>query len=257
MSAAPPSSRHPNSADGAAARRTNPGGSTAPMVERTSEPQATGAEAGDAAEDPGRPAKAGAKAQFDKKTIALVYDFDGTLSPRPCRSTPSCPRSARTPKAFWAEANRAREGARRRPPHHLHASAVQEGQGEGRPHRPRRPRAPGRNVELFAGVEDWFDAIGDYVKLRAESHGVSLRHYLISSGLTEIIEGTPIYKRFHNVFASRILVRRLRRALSPSASSPTPARRSTCSASTRASRTSARTSTSTCRRRRGPSHSPT
>ena len=29
-----------------------------------------------------------------------------------------------------------------------------------------------------------------------------LRHYLISSGLTEIIEGTSIYKRFHNVFAS-------------------------------------------------------
>ena len=62
--------------------------------------------------------------------------------------------------------------------------------------------AQGRNVELYAGVEDWFDALGDYVKLRAESHGVGLRHYLISSGLTEIIEGTRIYKRFHNVVAS-------------------------------------------------------
>ena len=34
------------------------------------------------------------------------------------------------------------------------------------------------------------------------SQGVTLRHYLVSSGLTEIIEGTRIYKRFHNVFAS-------------------------------------------------------
>ena len=31
---------------------------------------------------------------------------------------------------------------------------------------------------------------------------MQLRHYLISSGLTEIVEGTSIYKRFHNVFAS-------------------------------------------------------
>ena len=62
--------------------------------------------------------------------------------------------------------------------------------------------AQGKTVELYAGVEDWFDAIGGYVKLRAETHGISLRHYLVSSGLTEIIEGTRIYKRFHNVFAS-------------------------------------------------------
>ena len=53
------------------------------MVERTSEPQAGGADAADAADEAGRPAKAGGKAQFDRKTIALVYDFDGTLSPKP------------------------------------------------------------------------------------------------------------------------------------------------------------------------------
>jgi hypothetical protein len=62
--------------------------------------------------------------------------------------------------------------------------------------------AQGRDVELYAGVEEWFDQIADYVKLRAESHGVALRHYLVSSGLTEIIEGTRIYRHFHNVFAS-------------------------------------------------------
>lgn len=62
--------------------------------------------------------------------------------------------------------------------------------------------AQGKRVELFPGVEDWFDAIADYIKLRSESHGVTLRHYVISAGLTEIIEGTSIYKRFHNVFAS-------------------------------------------------------
>jgi hypothetical protein len=60
----------------------------------------------------------------------------------------------------------------------------------------------GAEVELYAGVEEWFDAIEEYVKIRAESHGVTLKHYLVSSGLAEIIEGTRIYPRFTNVFAS-------------------------------------------------------
>ncbi|MCZ7595468.1 MAG: hypothetical protein M5U16_11615 [Hyphomicrobium sp.] len=116
--------------------------------------------------------------------------------------------------------------------------------------------AQGKRVELFPGVEEWFDAIGKYVKLRAETHGIALRHYVVSAGLTEIIEGTRIFKRFHNVFASEFWFEAYELPF-PSASSPTPARRSTCSASTRASRTCASASTSTWTRRRGPSRSPT
>ena len=62
--------------------------------------------------------------------------------------------------------------------------------------------AQGRDVELFPGVIEWFDEIASYIELATESQGVTLKHYLISSGLTEIIEGTPIYERFDNVFAS-------------------------------------------------------
>ena len=60
----------------------------------------------------------------------------------------------------------------------------------------------GAAVELFEGVIEWFDQIAAYVALRSESEGVTLRHYLVSSGLAEIIEGTPIRRHFHNVFAS-------------------------------------------------------
>ena len=41
-----------------------------------------------------------------------------------------------------------------------------------------------------------------YVKEKSAGNGVTLKHYLVSSGLTEIIEGTRIYKNFANVFAS-------------------------------------------------------
>jgi hypothetical protein len=152
---------------------------------------------------PARAAAAGTPAaKFDKKTIALVYDFDGTLSPRPMQEYAFLPQIGADPAAFWAESNAlAREG--HADPlitymHLLYKKAKEKGVRIDR----RDLVAQGRHVELFPGVEKWFDAIGDYVKGHAQSHGVTLRHYLVSSGLSEIVEGTSIYKRFHNVFAS-------------------------------------------------------
>ena len=62
--------------------------------------------------------------------------------------------------------------------------------------------AQGREVALFPGVIVWFDSINAYIAEHSAGEGVELRHYLISSCLTEIIEGTAIFDRFHNVFAS-------------------------------------------------------
>jgi hypothetical protein len=141
-------------------------------------------------------------AKFDKKTIALVYDFDGTLSPRPMQEYAFLPKIGADPGAFWAESNALarRQGA---DPlitymHLLYKKAKEQGVRIDR----RDLVAQGRHVALFPGVTEWFDAIGGYVKGHAQSHGVNLRHYLISSGLSEIVEGTSIYRRFHNVFAS-------------------------------------------------------
>lgn len=151
--------------------------------------------------EPGKPRER-AKAVFDKKTIALVYDFDGTLSPRPMQDYAFLPQIGQDAAAFWKESNELarKEGADGLITymHLLYKKAKAKGVRIDRADLV----AQGRNVELFAGVEEWFDEIAGYVKLRAETHGVSLRHYLVSSGLTEIIEGTRIYKRFHNVFAS-------------------------------------------------------
>jgi hypothetical protein len=168
------------------------------MAERISKDEEQGEEMSRA------PAKSRApsKAAFDKKTIALVYDFDGTLSPRPMQDYAFLPQIGEDASAFWKESNRLakEQGADHLITymHLLYKKAKTKGVRIDRDDLV----AQGANVELFPGVESWFDEIGAYVKLRSESHGVSLRHYLVSSGLTEIIEGTKIYKRFHNVFAS-------------------------------------------------------
>jgi hypothetical protein len=150
----------------------------------------------------GRRRAPAAKAQYDKKTIALVYDFDGTLSPRPMQEYAFLPKIGVDPVAFWAESNRlAREHGADPLITYMHLLYKKAKAKDVRIDRADLV-AQGRHVELFPGVEAWFDTIGAYVKSHAQSQGVALRHYLISSGLSEIIEGTAIYKRFHNVFAS-------------------------------------------------------
>jgi len=139
---------------------------------------------------------------FEKRTIALVYDFDGTLSPRPMQEYAFLPQIGEDPKAFWAESNRIARQEKADPlityMHLLYRKAKAKGVRIDRSDLV----AQGRAVEFFPGVEEWFDEISGYIKIRAESHGVTIRHYLVSSGLSEIIEGTSIRHKFHNVFAS-------------------------------------------------------
>jgi phosphoserine phosphatase len=136
--------------------------------------------------------------RFDRKTIALVYDFDGTLSPRPMQEYAFLPKIGADARAFWEESNALAKRERADPlityMHLMYRKAQAKGVRIDR----KDLVAQGRQVEFYPGVEGWFDAIAAYVK----SHGVHLRHYLVSSGLTEIVEGTSIYRRFHNVFAS-------------------------------------------------------
>ncbi len=143
-----------------------------------------------------------AKPAYEKRTIALVYDFDGTLCPRPMQEYAFLPKIGVDAAAFWKESNKIalEQGA---DPlitymHLLYKKAKAAGIRIDR----EDLVAQGRQVELFPGVMTWFDEIDAYVHAHEQAENVGVRHYLISSGLAEIIEGTPIYKRFHNVFAS-------------------------------------------------------
>ena len=139
---------------------------------------------------------------YPKKTIALVYDFDGTLSPKPMQEYSFLPQLGIDPKAFWAECGQLAREHRADPlityMHLMYKKARAQGLAVDRA----ALVAQGAAVELYDGVREWFGEIAAYVALRAETPGIELRHYLISAGLTEIIEGTAIYPHFHNVFAS-------------------------------------------------------
>jgi hypothetical protein len=143
-----------------------------------------------------------AKRAFGKKTIALIYDFDGTLSPKPMQEYAFLPKIGEDPAEFWAESNRiAREQGADvliTYMHLMYKKAKAKGVRIDRDDLVKQ----GRDITFYPGVETWFDEIARYAAQKSAGHGVTLRHYLISSGLTEMVEGTSIYSKFHNVFAS-------------------------------------------------------
>ncbi len=56
----------------------------------------------------------------------------------------------------------------------------------------------GKDIKLYNGVLDWFERITNYGK----EMGLDIEHYIVSSGNKEIIEGTPIAKYFKRIYAS-------------------------------------------------------
>jgi hypothetical protein len=138
---------------------------------------------------------------FKQDTIALVYDFDGTLSPQPMQEYTVLPKIDIPPHEFWAEVSKQTIEYGEEPMltymRLLLEKAEQKTVHIGRD----EFKKLGKHVQYFPGVETWFDRMNLFV----ESEGVGqikLRHYIISAGLCEILEGVTIKKYFANIFAS-------------------------------------------------------
>lgn len=132
-----------------------------------------------------------------KPIIAFMYDFDRTLSPKDMQEYAFIPGLGMEASEFWAECTKTTAK------HHmdpiLSYMYVMLDRSEGKLLVTRDSlRALGTHVKLFKGVSTWFSRINEY----AESKGLIPEHYIISSGLKEIIEGTSIAKEFKEIYAA-------------------------------------------------------
>lgn len=133
----------------------------------------------------------------EKPILALMYDFDKTLSPKDMQEYAFIPSIKMTPSDFWAECGKTM--SENNMDQILAYMYVMFKKAKGKILFTRETlQALGKDVVLFNGVKTWFKRVNDY----AEKHGMKAEHYIISSGLKEIIEGTPIAENFERIYAA-------------------------------------------------------
>lgn len=133
---------------------------------------------------------------------ALIYDFDGTLAKGNCAEHGLMPALGLNEHSdFWPEVNRKN---RERDGDEIltylgELAKCARDEGKQDELKPEKLQAYGKSIPLFPGVVDWFDAINRF----ASDQGIALSHYIVSSGLEEMIRGTPVAKHFKKIFGCR------------------------------------------------------
>ena len=135
---------------------------------------------------------------MSRKKIAIMYDFDKTLCTKDMQEYTFIPNLGITPAEFWSDANKLREIDKMDQVltymYLMVKKTVDIGKHITRDYLGRM----GYEIELFPGVIDWFERINKY----GEEKGVEIEHYIISSGVYEIIAGSKIGKYFKKIYAS-------------------------------------------------------
>lgn len=137
----------------------------------------------------------------DKPVIALCYDFDKTLSPDDMQAQGYIqtvqPEGSDVIGDFWKESNS--RAAANNMDKNLAYMYTMKKKARGQIVFTKEKLADyGSKVALFEGVKDWFKRIRDYGAKR----GIIIEHYIISSGLKEMIEGTSIANEFKELYAT-------------------------------------------------------
>lgn len=149
--------------------------------------------------------------QHTRPTVALVYDFDGTLSPLSMQEYGCLKALGQDPKTFWQEINRESKAADTNSIYYYLWRLVTLAQAQGTPITREYLNAMGYNLDYFPGVPEWFAM----VRRKGAECGLDVKHYIVSSGIEEILEGCSIYREFDKVFASSYMYDGQGRAIWP------------------------------------------
>lgn len=137
-----------------------------------------------------------------KPRLAIAYDFDGTLSPGNMQEYNFVPDLGISPAQFWNEV-RERAKAQNADEILVYMTLMLEKADISKTVTVRQHDffRYGQKIQLFDGVDTWFDRIDRY----SIGKGLKPEHYIISSGIREMIIGSPISHHFTEIFASSFM----------------------------------------------------
>lgn len=133
-----------------------------------------------------------------KLVIAFIYDFDGTLSPQNMQEYDFLKAiGVKNKSNFWKENSELVN--KHEASNILCYMKLMLDKAKAAHVSIKREKFVdfGKNIELYKGVEEWFSLTEELAK----ENGIRIEHYINSSGLKEMIEGTSIAKEFKEIYA--------------------------------------------------------
>jgi 2-hydroxy-3-keto-5-methylthiopentenyl-1-phosphate phosphatase len=134
--------------------------------------------------------------KINRPVAAIMYDFDKTLCTRDMQEYSFIPGLGLSAKAFWTDAGRLSSAGMDRILAYMYLM-LKKSREVDRPVKRENFVELGKDIEFYPGVPGWFSRIDQY----GASRGVAVEHYIISSGLKEIIEGSAIADCFRKIYA--------------------------------------------------------
>lgn len=138
---------------------------------------------------------------FRQSKVAIVYDFDETLSKEAMQHYGVLPALNIAPGDFWRGVKDERKNNRSEELLVYMKRMIAIARERRVPLTRESFRAHGAGIKFFPGVDGWFSRMNEFVKSLPDAQGVELEHYIVSSGLKNMIEGCSIAKEFTEIFA--------------------------------------------------------
>lgn len=138
---------------------------------------------------------------MNKPIIAIMYDFDKTLCAKDMQNYGFIPSLGMEIGEFWDYTNKIQKSENMDGILAYMYTAMKVAREKNISLNRKSLEEKGKDIDFFPGVEDWFERIRKF----GEENDVEVEHYIISSGMKEIIDGTSISKEFKNIFASEYI----------------------------------------------------
>lgn len=132
-----------------------------------------------------------------RPVVALMYDFDKTLCSEDMQNYSFIPSLDMTPEQFWTETSVFGEKQNMEKILAYMYMMVTKSEEKGITLTKKYLRSLGTSIKFYKGVLTWFKRINDF----GASLGLDVEHYIISSGIKDIIEGSEIAPEFKKIYA--------------------------------------------------------
>ena len=141
------------------------------------------------------------KINDEKVLVALIYDFDKTLCDKDMQEYSFIPNLGIKPKEFWKKTQEFTDKEKMDKILACMYMMLNITNENNKKITKDYLNSLGKDINFFPGVLNWFERINKY----GEELNLNIEHYIVSSGLKEIIEGTEINKCFKEIYASEFL----------------------------------------------------